>query len=284
MVTRVALHLLKVGSCRHCERITLRGGGVAPVSFPALSALIVHPLIGPVLFDTGYASHFLRATAPFPERLYRWTTPLHLPAHQTLAAQLRRFGLTPSDILMCVISHFHADHIAGLRDLPRARFIASTAGYAQIANAGRFQGLIHGLLPRMLPDDFGDRVAFAESAPKVRLQPPWNAFGEGFDLLGDRSLVGVTLPGHSAGQIGVLLRDEAGRDVFLCADACWSHKAFRDFRMPSFLARPLMHSWFDYCRTIENIHALAERHPELAILPSHCNESLSAYQQAWEDQ
>ena len=254
---------------------------MVPTEFPALAALILHPEIGPILFDTGYASHFHHSTSTFPERLYRWVTPVDQPQNQTLAAQLGRFGIAPSDIRVCVISHFHADHIAGVRDLQNARFISTGAEYAQMKGASRIRGLMQGLLPSLLPPDFSSRIDFAEHTSKLLLKKPWSAFGEGFDLLGDGSVVGIALPGHSAGQMGVLLKDETGRDVFLCADACWSQKTFRDLCMPSFLARPLMHSWANYCETIEHIHVLAEQHTELVVLPSHCNESLAAYQKAW---
>jgi len=251
------------------------------IEFPALAGLIVHPEYGPILFDTGYATHFMHATTPFPERLYRWATPVTLPAQQTLAAQLQRFGCAPSDIGLCVISHFHADHIAGLRDLPNARFICTATGYARMAESKRIGGLMQGLLPVLLPVDFQHRVQFAEHQPKITLSAPWQAFGEGFDLLGDGSLIGIALPGHAAGQMGLLLQDQAGRDVFLCADACWSHAAFQELRMPSLLARPLMDDWRTYRQTITCLHTLAGRHAELVILPSHCEQSLAAYQPGW---
>ena len=72
-MTRVRLHLLTVGRCRHPEWVTIRGGGLRPIEFPALAALIVHPTIGPILYDTGYADRFETATQPFPERFYRQT-------------------------------------------------------------------------------------------------------------------------------------------------------------------------------------------------------------------
>jgi glyoxylase-like metal-dependent hydrolase (beta-lactamase superfamily II) len=115
---RVRVDLLLVGHCMHCERITRAGGSWRPVAFPALAALIWHPTQGPLLYDTGYADHFNTATAPFPERIYRWVTPPVLPPAQRLEAQLAARGLRLRDIRVALISHFHGDHVAGLRDLP----------------------------------------------------------------------------------------------------------------------------------------------------------------------
>lgn len=276
--------MLKVGSCRHCERMTLQGGSLASVSFPALAALIIHPTVGPILFDTGYAAHFEHATNGFPERIYRWVTPVSLPAHQTLESQLKRFGFELNDVRICLISHFHADHIAGLRDLPNAQFIAMRADYTEIVSKGRIKRLSHGLLKELLPSGFQNKLQFAEDFSAVNLSKPWDGFGDGFDLLGDGSLIGIHLPGHSAGQMGLLMRDEFDREVFLCADACWSARAFRELRMPSIFARQIMHSWPKYRETIEQLHRLTNEHSELVILPSHCDMSLSTYQESWKNQ
>src|SRR5258708_26959100 len=125
----VKIHLLKVGSCRHLEFLAIRGGRFATVTLPALSALIIHPDAGPILFDTGDADHFRDATNRFPERLYRLATPMQLPAPQRLDQQLKSHGLRLTDIRHCIVSHFHGDHIAGLRDLPSAAVIAMKSGY-----------------------------------------------------------------------------------------------------------------------------------------------------------
>ena len=124
---RVQVHLLRVGHCRHCERMTYRAGRWRIIQFPSICALLLHPQQGVALFDTGYAERFFSATQAFPERLYRWITPMTLPPEETLTAQLARLGLRPADIRVCFISHLHADHIAGLRDLPQARFVLMRA-------------------------------------------------------------------------------------------------------------------------------------------------------------
>lgn len=158
MATRVSVELLRIGHCRHCERMVRADGHWHAVEFPALSVLIRHPQRGALLYDTGYAEHFFRATDPLPERLYRWTTPVTLPAQERLQAQLARRDLALDDIGWCLISHFHADHVGGLRDLPTARFICLHADYAQLRAASRLGGLRRALLPQLLPDDFAQRV------------------------------------------------------------------------------------------------------------------------------
>ena len=274
---RLSIDFLAVGECRHCERITLRGGSLRPATFPSICALITHPSEGAILYDTGYSPRFIEATRPFPERLYRWVTPVRLAESQHLQRQLANRGLRIDDIRICLISHFHADHIGGLRDLPRARFFALRADVVAFAASGRVASLMKGFLPALLPDDFPARLSFADDRPLLSLGKAWSGFGGGFDLFGDGSLLAIPLPGHAAGHMGLLLRDQDDREVFLCADACWSERAWRELRYPSCLARPVMHDWPRYRETLQKLHRLGTDHAELAILPSHCLASLNAY-------
>ena len=274
---RVNLQLLAVGHCRHCERVTMVGGGLRIITFPSICALIVHPRAGALLYDTGYADHFLDATAALPERAYRWLTPVTLPAQERLSVQLARHGVAPQDIRWCVLSHFHADHIAGARDLPAARFIASRQDVADLRSRSRLGGLLKGLLPMLLPPDFDARLQYAEALPRRPPATGWESLGDGFDLFGDDSVLAVRLPGHAPGHLGLLLRDQQDRRVLLCADAAWSRRAWQEQRPPSLLARPLLHDWQAYRRTLQTLQQLAARHAELLILPSHCQASLDDY-------
>jgi glyoxylase-like metal-dependent hydrolase (beta-lactamase superfamily II) len=281
---RLDLQLLKVGSCMHLECLAMQGGALRPIMFPALSGLMIHPSVGPILFDTGYSSHFHSATQPFPERLYRWATPMRLPSNQTLQRQLARHNLELKDIALCVVSHFHGDHVAGLRDLPNATILAMQSGYEILEHRGRWRALLGGNLPALLPDNLPSRLQFAESKPAVILPSPWSELGRGFDLLGDQSILGVPLPGHAPGQLGLLIRDASDRQVLLAADASWSMRAVTASRMPSVLTRPIIHNWQVYRSTLGVLHRASLSHPEISILPSHCEASLSGYQPSWAEQ
>ncbi len=281
-MSTVALHLLRVGACRHLECMAARGGRWTPVEFPALCGLIHHPDRGWLLYDTGYAGHFFTATDSWPERLYRAALPVELPQNEILKVQLAGFGLTPADIGTVIVSHYHGDHIAGLRDFPNARFIALSAATERFtALAGkRWRATLGGHLPNLLPGDYPNRVAAADDCPERDL-PDWLApFETAFDLLGDGSLLGVPLPGHSHGQLGLYIPDAGGRPAFLVADACWSTPALREGRMPSRLA------WFvnaerqRFVETFNGLFGIARRETAIALLPSHCTAAWQEFRDA----
>lgn len=278
----IVLHLLRVGACRHLECIAARGGRWAPMEFPALCGLIHHPDHGWLLYDTGYADHFLTATETWPERLYRAVLPVELPQNEVLKTQLASHGLSPGDISTVIVSHYHGDHIAGLRDFPNARFIALRADTEHFTalTGKRWRATAGGHLPKLLPSDYLARVGAIDDCPKRDL-PDWLApFESGFDLLGDGSLLGVPLPGHSHGQLGLFIPDAAGRPAFLIADACWSLPALREGRMPSRLALFVMAERRRFVETFNGLAVIARRETAISVLPSHCTTAWQEFRDA----
>ncbi len=245
----------------------IQGGRRQQVACHALVALLQHPTHGWILWDTGYASHMLTETARFPYRLYRWATPLHLQPALTVAAQLTRFGLQPSDIGTIIISHFHADHIAGLRDFPQARFVATAAGYTHFQGRTGLAALRCGYLPALLPTDFAKRATLL---PEFTA-PALPALGATHDLFGDGTMRLVQLPGHARGQIGLFAHTTEG-DYFFVADGAWLTRSIRENRPPSRLTDLIVDDPVAVRRTIANLHDFALSQPDWQIIPTHCPE------------
>lgn len=272
-MTRCQVHVLKAGSCRHPEAMARRGAGWAPVEFPALAGLILHPTVGPVLFDTGYDTAFFTATQPFPERFYRWTTPVDLPDGRAVVDQLGRFGLKPEDVRAVVISHFHGDHIAGLHAFPQATLFCAQAGLADVRGHGRLARVRRGILDGLLPVDIDARARFFEDLTRAPLGDDMAPFSDGADLFGDGSMLAVPLPGHCPGHWGLVLRGEDDRRHFLIGDAAWSRRAVRDDAPPPRLTTSILGETQTYRRTLHDLHRLWTRNTDLVVTPSHCAEA-----------
>ena len=69
----------------------------------------------------------------------------------------------------------------------------------------------------LMPDDFEARGLALEDLPLVECA----GLGPAYDVAGDGTLLAVPLPGHAAGQCGLLCQLKGGTRVLLCADAAW---------------------------------------------------------------
>ena len=273
---RVQLYLGAAGYCVHPEFLTLRGGRLRPVRFPAGFACIVHPRHGPVMVDTGYSFRFFEETSRLPNALYRYITPVVYEERDSAANWLReRFGMEPEQIKYVILTHFHADHIAGVKDFPQAKLIYLPKAYEAVRSLRPLAAVRAGFLPGLLPDP--ERFA-ARSEPidtgaqRFRLGPEF-PFAEGFDLFGDGSVIAVEVSGHAEGMIGLFASTEEA-DYFLCADAVWSSRAFREGRRPHPAAGIIMSDRREYGRSFDRLTELHRKYPDIRIVPSHCTEAL----------
>jgi len=271
----VKFDLLKVGHCQHPECAALRGGSWRAIDFPALVGLIQHPKHGLMLYDTGYSQHFWKATTSFPECLYRMVTPVTLPPGEELITQLESRGIAPKDIETIFISHFHADHVAGLRDFPQARFIATGTEHERCQKMGRVNRLRRAYLCDPLPSDFDSRLNLIENTSIMPLPGDWLPFTEAHDVLGDASLAGFDLPGHTASQLGLAFHEAGAGMVFLVGDACWKIEGLAENRKPSRLAYALFDTASAYDETFAKLVALHNSANPPSIIPSHCSTTWS---------
>ena len=113
--------------------------------------------------------------------------------------QLHDLGIDPSEIDHIVVSHFHADHIGGLKDFRTSKVWCKQAGLDLISNSGRLKGVTKAQLKALLPEDINQRASF----PEVELP--------GFEYLKEmkngftcwkwhENIWFVDLPGHARGH------------------------------------------------------------------------------------
>lgn len=210
------------------EAALIKGGRLRRLRLRVRYGLIRHPS-GPVLIDTGYTAHSVDAAdRSIALRLYGLALrPRLIPQGQPLAF-LARHGLTPGDISRVIVTHFHADHISGLRLFPKARFTASLAAYTRLNAKSSFANTRHGIFPELLPGNFADRLDDVDAAPLTPM---------GRDIFGDCSVMALDLPGHADGHYGLVFpkaRND-GRPLIYATDAQWLNSALEPAQRPRLL-------------------------------------------------
>lgn len=231
----------------------MKGAGLGRREFPARAYLIETPK-GFVVWDTGYASHFETATRGI-YRIYPLVTPVHFDEHESLRHQLQHAGIAHGDVRTIVVSHFHADHIAGLRDFPNAARVCSMRGWEAVKGRLGLAALRKAFLPLLLPNQFEQNLHFIEHYPLIQLPVALRPFTRAWDLTGEGDILIVPLPGHAAGHLGAFIATHDGWHL-LASDAAWEHDAYREMRGPSELSFLIQHNRRQYYETLRALHML----------------------------
>lgn len=178
---------------------------------PIYAFAIEHPE-GVIVVDTGETAqtsengYFPRWHPFFRYGLREWVAP-----EEEIGPQLRRLGIGPGDVRCVVLTHLHTDHAGGLHHFPHSEILASR-GDLEIASGRR--GRLRGYPNQHLPRWFDPSV--------VDLAPtPYGPFPDSLALTAAGDVTLVPLPGHTAGQIGVLVED-GDHAVLLAGDSSYT--------------------------------------------------------------
>lgn len=253
------------GFCTHRSCMAVRGSGLGICQFPA-QCVLISAQDKHWLWDTGYSHHFFDATAYGSYRLYPKITPVYFSENQAMAVQLTALNIHPKDLQGVIISHFHADHIAGLKDFLGVPLIASRQGFDKVRHLTGLSAVRQGFLPDLMPKDSQSRLHFVENFRSVALPDELSPFKMGFALEDSQDeVIFVPLDGHATGQIGAFVLTDTGW-ILLGADAAWSHHNYLG-QPPSALANIVMDSPKHYYGTLAKLKALHDK--GIAIHLSH---------------
>ena len=229
---------------------------------------------GLVLFDTGLdpaiandPRQYLGSPLGvfFLNRLFRW----HIGPEDNVRDQLTRMGHDVASVRTVVFSHLHFDHTGRIEHLLHARLLAPRREWQALTapNAERSWYL------RQHVDRPGSQWTLFDVAPSD--DPDVAPFGACFDVMGDRSIVLLPTPGHTAGSVSMLLRSAGLPPILLIADLAFELDMLMADRLPG-VAEDVEAMRASNAR----VRALRERLPRLVILPSHDMETAARLAEA----
>lgn len=263
----IKVQLFASGYCVAHEKIVNPVYGKGKCRFYAVWALIHVPDFGYLLFDTGYSEAFAAATKKFPGRIYRWATPVYVNENETARHILSRKGIHPDDIKCIILSHFHADHIAGLKDFPNTPLICCKSAHLPVKNTKGWKAVSKGILHQLLPGGYEQRLSYIEDiAHEIRVNP----YGiTEYSLQEIQNFKLVLLPGHAKGMLGFIVQDHEKHIVY-ASDASWSYACYQQGILPNKIVKLFIDSWDDFVATQIKLKAYEKAHEGIKVLFTHC--------------
>jgi N-acyl homoserine lactone hydrolase len=226
-----------------------------------INVYVIEHANGLLLFDTGQDRTSVTDEAYFPSGLtgvlYDRLARFHIGEQETLTAQLATLGYAPADVDTAILSHLHQDHMGGLPELGGADLLVAAAEWAELSKpAPEPRGFLRAHI--QLPGLRWHQISL-EPTEDPALAP----FTRSLDVMGDGSLVLLPTPGHTPGSLSLLIRRQTRSPLLLVGDLTYEAELLERRQLPGVGRRSQL------ANTTNQVLALRERMPDLAILPAH---------------
>ena len=232
------IHVLNCGYIRISENLIETGGMMSDlrravltpdpkrVELPVHAFLIEHRN-GLFLIDTGL-SRDISPAGEYDKKASEKVLTKHLaavyhpyvPAGMAVHEQLASMGISPAELEAVIITNFDIDHVSGLKHVSDAGriIVPEDEAYWSVRTKYRIRQNRELWEPYKI-----ERLFF-----RGYLTGPMN---KAIDVLGDGSLMMVSIPGYTDGQAGVKV-SEKGRYAFIASDAAFSPDSWKRMKAP----------------------------------------------------
>lgn len=205
------------------------------IKVPVYQVLIDHPE-AKILFDTGCHPDAMKGY--WPENL-RKIFPYFYSEEQRIENQLGSIGLKPRDVDIVVQSHMHLDHAGNLHLFKHAPVYVHR------------QDFMYGLTLTHTNPDPATHGAYI----KAELEVPCNfqLVDEDFELLPGINI--ITLPGHTPGVLGLVLKLKKSGTFIFPADAIYTSGNYG----PPGKFSGIVYDSLAFMKSIEKVRQIAKR-------------------------
>lgn len=257
-----SIELLKCGKCSHYLPHIFDNVEAEHRSFPANVLLINHIDLGYILYDTGYSDEIFKNG--WKTTLYNRLMKPQIEDEDTIAFKLNERGISAKNIDRIILSHTHPDHIGGLKFFGECT-IYTTLEVILTSHSRKIKDLV-----------FNNMLQGRKVWEAIRdYADIWlSEYFECFDIFGDNSIIGVVLPGHAEGQLGLYVPEW---NVLFGADACWGMDLL-DKTMKK-LPRMIQNNWEAYECTLNTLRQVHKEHPDLQMIFSHDKQEFSVFEE-----
>jgi len=230
------------------------------VPLPLQAFLIAHR-DGVVLFDTGIdpaiqtdETYIKQAVGRFLlTRIFRF----HIKKTDRIDHALVQAGVPPGDIQTAIISHLHFDHVGGIAQIPQADLLVSAREWAILSQPRPEREWI--LREHIeIPGAKWQQITFQPSD-----DPLFEGFAGIYDVAGDGSMILLPTPGHTAGSMSLLIRQDGWAPILLVGDLTYETSLLDQDIVPGTGDRETLLASF------AKVRELRRRLPGLVIVASH---------------
>ena len=229
---------------------------------PILAWAISHPE-GVIVVDTGETARATEAGYfPWWHPYFRVGLRETVMPEDEIGPQLKLIGIEPRDVRWVVLTHLHTDHAGGLHHFPDSEILVART---ELEYASGRRGRVRGYLNHRFPSWFAPR-------PVEFTGPPLGPFASSLPLTSAGDVHLVPVPGHTPGQLAVLVEEDDGTVVLLAGDSSYSERL-----MVHGVVDGVSPSDADARATLDRIRSLASLRP-VVYLPSHDPDSVERLQ------
>jgi glyoxylase-like metal-dependent hydrolase (beta-lactamase superfamily II) len=231
---------------------------LATTSMSLTVAVVVRDNGDIVLVDAGFSAAACADPAGTLGAIRARMLGVDVVAQDSIALQLRAFGLDPARVKTIIATHLHLDHVGGAVDFPNAEVVCSDREFRALFRMPRDGGY--------RVDDFvrEGRLHVVELGAEAML-----GFPASRDLFGDGEIVLLDARGHTPGTLAVALRGHDATFVHV-GDAVYQSWEWSEATPgPCALARFTVQDREALPRTYGSIRACAADASRPIIVPSH---------------